>query len=100
MARRQHGVLRRRDLLALAFGSKAIRHRTETGRLRPLWRGVYAVGWTPLTPEGRWMAAVLACGDEAVLSHRSAAALWGIGREGDQIEISTRSRGRIRRPGI
>jgi hypothetical protein len=100
MARRQHGVLTRRDLLALGFGSKAIRHRTETGRLRPFWRGVYAVGWTPLTPEGRWMAAVLACGDEAVLSHRSAAALWGIGREGNQIEISTRSRGRVRRPGI
>jgi very-short-patch-repair endonuclease len=38
-------VVARRDLLALGFGSKAIRHRVETGRLRPLWRGVYAVGW-------------------------------------------------------
>ncbi len=100
LARRRHGVLTRRDLLALGFGSKAIRHRIETGRLRPLWRGVYAVGWTPLTPEGRWMAAVLACGDGAALSHRSAAALWGIGREAGRIDVSMRSRGRVRRPGI
>ena len=45
-------------------------------------RGVYAVGWPRLTPKRRWMAAVLACGDGAVLSHRSAAALWEIG-DGD-----------------
>jgi hypothetical protein len=46
------------------------------------------------------MAAVLACGDDAVLSHRSAAALWGIGREADQIDVTAQSRGKIRRPGI
>ena len=100
LARRQHGVVARRDLLALGFGSKAIRHRVETGRLRPLWRGVYAVGWTPLTPEGRWMAAILACGDGAALSHRSAAALWGIYVEGDAIEVTRRSPREVRRPGI
>jgi hypothetical protein len=49
--------------------------------LHQIARGVYAVGWPQLAREGRWMAAVLACGDESVLSHRSAAALWGIGRE-------------------
>jgi very-short-patch-repair endonuclease len=100
LAREQYGVLTRRDLMGLGFSSKAIRHRTETGRLRPLWRGVYAVGWTPLTPEGRWMGAVLACGDGAALSHRSAAALWGIGREREPIEVTIRSRGRVRLPGI
>lgn len=100
LARAQHGVLTRGDLLRLGFTSKAIRHRTESGRLRPVRRGVYAVGWTPLTPEGRWMAAALACGDGAALSHRSAAALWRIGREEGPIEVTTRSRGRIRLPGI
>jgi very-short-patch-repair endonuclease len=39
-------------------------------------RGVYAVGNPNLTREGRWMAAVLACGEDTVLSHQSAAALW------------------------
>lgn len=101
LARRQHGVLARRDLLALGFSSKAIRHRAERGRLRPLYRGVYAVGWTPLTPDGRWMAAVLACGVGAVLSHRSAAELWGIGREWEgRIDVSLTGSGKVRRPGI
>jgi hypothetical protein len=101
LARRRHGVLTRRDLLALGFSSKAIRHRAESGRLRPLWRGVYAVGWTPPTPDGRRMAAVLACGDDAVLSHRSAAELWGIGREWEgRIDVSVPGAGKVRRPGI
>ena len=55
----------------------------RTGRLHRVARGVYAVGWPQLTPKRRWMAAVLACGDGAVLSHRSAAALWG-SRQGAQ----------------
>jgi very-short-patch-repair endonuclease len=67
-----------------------IEHRIAKGRLHPVHRGVYAVGRPSLTREGRWMAAVLACGEGAVLSHRSAAALWGIAREGDQIDISMR----------
>ncbi|HEX3737048.1 MAG TPA: DUF559 domain-containing protein [Solirubrobacterales bacterium] len=46
------------------------------------------------------MAGVLACGEGAVLSHQSAAALWGIGREGGSIDVSTQRRGKIRRPGI
>ena len=53
-----------------------------------------------LTPHGRWMAAVLACGDRALLSHRSAAALWGIGREGDVIDLSVRRSTKIRRKGL
>lgn len=49
-----------------------------SGRLRPIYRGVYGVGHGVLSREGHWMAAVLATGPEAVLSHRSAAALWGL----------------------
>lgn len=49
------------------------------GTLWPVHRGVYAAGTDRLTSQGHWLAAVLTCGDDAVLSHQSAAALWGIG---------------------
>lgn len=67
-------MVTRRQLLAAGVGSEAIRHRLATGRLYSLHRGVYAVGVPNLQPEGRWLAAVLACGTSAVLSHRSVAA--------------------------
>jgi hypothetical protein len=62
----------------MGFGDRAIARRVASGRLHRLYRGVYAVGHTIVPPRGRWLAAVLACGDGAVLSHRSAAALWGM----------------------
>src|SRR3954469_16548737 len=79
--RAQHGVVARRQLLALGYSHDAIRHRVAAGRLHPVMRGVYAVGRPQLTPKGRWMAAVLACGPGAVLSHDSAAASWGIRKQ-------------------
>ncbi|HXR31328.1 MAG TPA: DUF559 domain-containing protein [Solirubrobacterales bacterium] len=91
----------RRQLLALGFNAREIEHRVARGRLHLVMRGVYAVGWPRLTRERRWMAAVLACGDGAVLSHRSAAALSKIANEGrGQIDVSVRRRTRLRRPGI
>lgn len=72
----QHGFVSRSQLLGLGLGAEAIRHRVESGRLNPRYRGVYAVGAAPVTMEDRWVAAVLACGQGAVLSHLSAAALW------------------------
>jgi very-short-patch-repair endonuclease len=54
----------------------SVRRGVEAGRLHPLYRGVYAVGRRSLSWRGRWLAAVLAAGDGAVLSHTSAAALW------------------------
>jgi very-short-patch-repair endonuclease len=62
----------------MGFGERAIARRVKNGRLHRLHRGVYSVGHTIVPPRGRWLAAVLACGPEAVLSHRSAAALWGL----------------------
>ncbi len=101
LAGRQHGVIARRQLLALGFSARAIEHRVARGRLHLVMRGVYAVGWPQPTPKRRWMAAVLACGDKAMLSHRSAAALWGIGTERiDRIDISVRRRTRLRRAGV
>src|SRR5262249_11412677 len=77
----QHGVLSRGQLLALGFSAEAIKHRIATGRLHPMMRGIYSVGRREMGREGWWMGAVLACGDDAALSHRSAAALYGIGSE-------------------
>lgn len=79
LADRQHGFAARRQLLAMGVGRRAIGHAIETGRLHVWHRGVYAVGHRAVKREGRWMAAVLAVGPGAVLSHRTAAALWGIG---------------------
>jgi very-short-patch-repair endonuclease/predicted transcriptional regulator of viral defense system len=78
LAKRQHGVVAHRQLLTLGFSTHAIKHRMARGRLHPIRRGVYAVGRPELTRLGEWMAAVLSCGPEAVLSHESAAALWRI----------------------
>jgi very-short-patch-repair endonuclease len=77
-ASRQHGVVARAQLLALGMDRNAIAYRRRVGRLHALHRGVYAVGHPRLSPEGRFMAAVLAAGPGAVLSHRSAGVLWGL----------------------
>jgi hypothetical protein len=78
LAARQYGVVSSAQLYEMGFDRFAVRRRVEVGRLHRLHRGVYAVGHTIVPPKGRWLAAVLACGPSAVLSHRSAAALWGI----------------------
>lgn len=94
-------MLTREQLNGFGFSGAAIERRLANGRLHRAGRGVYAVGRPELTRRGRWMAATLACGPTAVLSHRSAAELWGIGdeREG-MIEVSLRGQSVLRRPGI
>ncbi len=64
--------------MAIGIDDGAIRRRVVQGRLHRVHQGVYAVGHPTLTVEGRWMAAVIACGQGAVLSHLDAAALWRI----------------------
>lgn len=78
IATRQHGLVALEQLRELGVSKDAACKRVRAGRLHRLYERVYAVGHAPLTPEGRWMAAVLAGGQGAVLSHRSAAALWGM----------------------
>jgi very-short-patch-repair endonuclease len=78
LARRQYGVVARRQLLGLGMGEDAIQHRLAIGRLHLVHQGVYLVGHRLIPREGRWMAAGLASGPGAVLSHWSAAALWMI----------------------
>ena len=76
LAARQHGLVARRQLLALGIGRGAIDSRILRRRLHPVHRGVYALTPAPLERLARWMAAVLAGGERAVLSHWSAASLW------------------------
>jgi very-short-patch-repair endonuclease len=76
IAANQHGVVSLEQLHRYGISSRAVSGRLRSGRLRRIHRGVYAFGHARLTDRGRWMAAVLACGEGAVLSHRSAAALW------------------------
>jgi very-short-patch-repair endonuclease len=77
-AARQHGLLTRTQLVDAGLNRHTIAHRVKVGRLHVVHRGVYAVGFRSDAPLPRAMAAVLACGRGAVLSHGSAAALWGI----------------------
>lgn len=71
----QHGLITAGQLRRCGLDRDAIRYRCRIRRLTRIHRGVYAVGHASLGHHGRWMAAVLACGDGAVLSHRSAAQL-------------------------
>jgi very-short-patch-repair endonuclease len=71
-------VVTAKQLAAAGLGRMAISERSRSGRLHRIHRGVYAVGHPGLDLHGRFMAAVLACGEEAVLSHGSAAVLWGL----------------------
>ena len=78
LAAKQHGVVSRWQLKKLGYSPAEIRGLADRGHLHRLYRGVYAVGHKRLTTRGRWMAAVLACGPRAVLSHRAAIALYDL----------------------
>jgi len=97
-ARHQHGVLTIGQLAALGLSPRAIRDRAAAGRLTRLHTGVYATGHT--TARGRWIAAVLACGAGAVLSHRSAAALWDFAGDRRIVDVMAPGRAGRSRAGI
>jgi very-short-patch-repair endonuclease len=100
LARRQWGVVSVEQLRALGFGRSAVTRRVRAGRLHRLYLGVYAVGHVHLGREGRRLAAVLACGEGAVLSHRSAAAHWGLLQTSQARVDVTARRGRRQVEGI
>jgi hypothetical protein len=99
LAERQHGVVARRQLVEIGFSPEAVKRRLRSGALHQLHRGVYAVGHRRVSLRGRLMAAVLACGPVAVLSHRSAALVWGLRDYHGRIDV-TAPRSRDRLPGI
>jgi predicted transcriptional regulator of viral defense system len=101
LAERQHGVVSLPQLKALGLGTDAVAKRVAAGRLIRIHRGVYAVGHGRLTLHGYWMAAVLAYGPKALLSHRSAAALHGIRPDNrSNIDVTVPGRSARSRPGI
>jgi very-short-patch-repair endonuclease len=76
IAAKQHGIVTSTQLITAGLSANGIARRAAAGRLHRVYRGVYAVGHAALSNEGRWCAAVAAYGENAVLSHRSAAELW------------------------
>jgi very-short-patch-repair endonuclease len=102
VASRQETLITRRQLFALQLSRSAIDYSVMRGRLTVVHRGVYGVGPGPLSPAAILLAAVLACGEGALLSHFSAAARWGMvpARDGDvDVMVIARESGR-RRAGI
>jgi hypothetical protein len=98
LAEAQHGVVSFRQLRELGFSKGHISRSFEAGRLRRIHRGVYAVGHARLSDHGRCLAAVMACGYGAVLSHHSAAWLWGfLPRCPHEASVTTPNRGHRRR---
>ncbi len=98
LLRRQHGVVSKRQLRSLGFSDDTVDARVAKGVLVRVGWGVFAAGHAGLSERGRWMAAVLTCGDGAVLSHRSAAALWGLWKASALIDVTVpRSSGRASR---
>lgn len=102
LATAQGGVVSARQLAALGLDRRAVSRRVAGGRLRPLHRGVFAVGHDHIGAWGQYWAAVLACGDDAVLSHRPAGAAWRLLPVGSgAIDVSVRSPGgRAKRAGL
>jgi hypothetical protein len=99
LATRQHGVVGRAQLIEIGISARTVEAWARRGRLHRIHRGVFVVGRRRIDQHGRWFAAVLACGGGAVLSHASAAALWGLARPRRPIDV-TCSPGRARREGI
>jgi predicted transcriptional regulator of viral defense system len=101
LAARQHGVVSLPQLRALGLSASAVRNRVAAGRLKRLHRGVYAIGLAGLSVKATYMAAVLACGPTAVLSHRSAADLLGLRRcSRPTVDVSVKGRIGKQRNGI
>jgi len=78
LAGRQHGLVTHRQLRRLGFSSGSIARSTKALRLHRVHRGVYSVGHPVLSDRGRCLAAVMASGRGAVVSHGAAAWLWGL----------------------
>jgi predicted transcriptional regulator of viral defense system len=97
LAESQYGVVSYRQMRGLGLSNGHIHRASKASRLRRVHRGVYAVGHRRLCDHGRCVAAVLACGDGAVLSHRSAAWLWGFIRScPSEPEVTAPGRGHRR----
>lgn len=102
LAERQRGLVTAAQLAALGVGRRTVERWVASRRLRRVHRGVYVFGPQPLIPRGKWLAAVLAKGSGAVLSHESAAALWGLAGDRPLVDVTalSGSQSKARHPGI
>lgn len=101
LAARQYDVVARRQLREAGVSDKMVRSRVQRAQLVRLHPGVYAAAHAHLRPRGTWLAAVLAVGAPAVLSHRAAAALHGIRQwHGGGVDVTTAARVRSTLPGV
>lgn len=101
LARSQHGLVTREQLVDLGYSPDAIRHRLERGRLHPVRRRVYAVGNRRLDRWGQLLAAVLSCGHGAMVSHWTALFAWGVDdRRPLKINVTITDDVRLRQPGV
>jgi hypothetical protein len=101
LAERQHGVVEHDQLLSLGLTESGIARRLASGRLHRLHRGVYAVGHRKVSAAGRRLAAVLACGRGALVSHHTAADLWNIRPSASpRVHVTVPTTAGRRRPGI
>jgi hypothetical protein len=99
LAARQHGVVTRDQLLRAGISADQIAHRVRAGALLPVHRGVYRVGHRAPSVEARYLAAVLACGEGALLNGRAAAHLYGLLKgPAPRPEVITRNERRV--PGV
>jgi predicted transcriptional regulator of viral defense system len=96
LALRQHGVVARRQLLVAGLSSSAIARRIDAGRLHIVHAGIYAVGHPLVSRDGRWMAAVLACGPRAAIGYGTAAAVWSLRRGEPRLVEIVAAHGRAR----
>jgi very-short-patch-repair endonuclease len=101
MATKQQGIVTRRQLAGAGLSPGQIRFAVKDGVLHRVYRGVYAVGHLALAPQARERAALLACGPGSVISHHSAAYLWGLTDEAPKVIDVTLVGRRCRpKPGI
>jgi hypothetical protein len=101
LAGAQHGVIARRQLMALGLSGRAVGYRLRIGRIQRIHPGVYAIGHKRLTVEGKRTAAVLACALDALLSHQTAADHWGLlASASARIHVTATSSGRRRVGGV
>jgi very-short-patch-repair endonuclease len=96
LAGRQHGVVSRAQLDGLGFTQNEVRTLIRGRRLLRLHRAVYAVGHLGLTLDSRRMAAVLACGPGALLSHQAGAALQRLLPSSPQFDVTVPRAARAR----
>jgi very-short-patch-repair endonuclease len=101
IAAHQGGVIAHQQLVECGLSTSGIHRRVRAGRLHRLHRGVFAVGHRVVGVTGRRWAAVLACGDGAVLSHVAAGSAWDIrGSSSAVFDVTVGRGGRIRRAGL